>query len=123
MSVQDTTYLTNCKSTHTASAGSESAPEGLEDLGSEIPDPAALEVEVAVALAEETLDLVILGVGAEEEEEGTDEVDEDAFISTSRMFFRCEIRSPRFFPSLISRCTSTSAAALAYTKGKNTLNE
>ena len=32
VSGQDVTYLTNCNSTHTASAGSESAPEGLEDL-------------------------------------------------------------------------------------------
>jgi hypothetical protein len=66
-----------------------------------------------VALAEETLDLVILGDGAEEEEEeGIEE--EEVFISATRMFFRCDKRSPRFFPSLISRCTSLSVAALAY---------
>jgi hypothetical protein len=59
---------------------------------------------------------VILGDGAEEEEEGTEE--EEPFISASRMFFRCDIRSPRFFPSLISRCTSTSVAALAYAIGR-----
>lgn len=67
-----------------------------------------------MALAEETLDLVILGDGAEEEEEEGTEEEEEPFISASRMFFRCDIRSPRFFPSLISRCTSTSAADLAY---------
>lgn len=65
---------------------------------------------------------MILGDGAEEEEEEGTEEEEEPFMSASRMFFKCVIRSPRFFLSLISRCTSTSVAALAYTNKVQKLN-
>lgn len=119
-SVSSRYYLTNCRSTHTASTGSKSAPVGLPDLGLKIPAATAVEVEVAVAvaLAEETLDLVILGDGADDDDEGGAEEDELPIKSVCRIVFRCLMTAARPFPSLSNRCTSLSVAALACTKLK-----